>query len=181
VLVTLAVLNALATPLEIDYHADLEGQMSIPRCGEAGEVVPDYAAQVAALLHLRDDAMYRGGELPVALLGGDELGPDLFVRGVLKRDGDAGARDISALLASAGYAAITQVNSGLNSIYNSLQTSFQRRFAHGLALQGSYTYAKVLGETLSSRNPIPQSPRNWFADYVPSCLNAASKSTKARP
>jgi hypothetical protein len=66
-----------------------------------------------------------------------------------------------------GYAAITQVNSGLNSIYHSLQTSFQRRFAHGLALQGSYTYAKVLGETLSARNPTPQNPRNWFADYGP--------------
>ena len=66
-----------------------------------------------------------------------------------------------------GYAAITQVNSGLNSIYNSLQTTFQRRFSHGLALQGSYTYAKVLGEILSARNPTPQNPHNWFADYGP--------------
>ena len=66
-----------------------------------------------------------------------------------------------------GYAAINLAGSGLNSIYNSLQTSFQRRFAHGLALQGAYTYAKVLGETLSARNPTPQNPRNWFADYGP--------------
>ena len=66
-----------------------------------------------------------------------------------------------------GYGTITQVNSGLNSIYNSLQTSFQRRFAHGLALQGAYTYSKVLGEILSARNPIPQNPLNWTADYGP--------------
>ena len=66
-----------------------------------------------------------------------------------------------------GYAAINQVNSGLNSIYNSLQTSFQRRFKHGLALQGAYTYSKVLGEILSARNPTPQNPLNWTADYGP--------------
>src|ERR1043165_3759045 len=67
-----------------------------------------------------------------------------------------------------GYAAITQVNSGLNSIYNSLQTSFQRRFAHGLALQGAYTYSKVLGQIGSARNPAPQNPRSWLRDYGPS-------------
>lgn len=128
---TLAVLNALATPLEIDYHADLEGQMAIPRCGEPGEVVPDYAAQVAAMLRLRDDAMYRGGELPVALLGGDELGPDLFVRGILKRDGDAGARDVAALLASAGYAAITFGNHEL-----SLEPETLDRFTAAFAATG---------------------------------------------
>lgn len=66
-----------------------------------------------------------------------------------------------------GYAAINQVNSGLNSIYNSLQTAFQRRFAHGFALQGSYTYGKELGEILNARNPTTQSPLNWRADYGP--------------
>jgi hypothetical protein len=66
-----------------------------------------------------------------------------------------------------GYAAINQVNSGLNSIYNSLQTTFQRRFAHGFALQGSYTYGKELGEILNARNPTTQSPLNWRADYGP--------------
>jgi hypothetical protein len=66
-----------------------------------------------------------------------------------------------------GYAAITQVNSGINSIYNSLQTTFQRRFASGLALQGSYTFGKVLGETLTNRAPTMQNPLNWRADYGP--------------
>ena len=67
-----------------------------------------------------------------------------------------------------GYAAINQVNSGINSIYNSLQTTFQRRFANGLAVQGSYTYAKELGEILTARNPTMQNPLNWRADYGPS-------------
>jgi len=66
-----------------------------------------------------------------------------------------------------GYAAITQVNSGINSIYNSLQATFQRRFSNGLALQGAYTFGKALGETLSARNPTMQNPLNWRADYGP--------------
>jgi hypothetical protein len=66
-----------------------------------------------------------------------------------------------------GYGAITQVNSGLNSIYNSFQATFQRRFASGLALQGSYTFGKALGEILSARNPTTQNPLNWIADYGP--------------
>src|SRR5262245_52750076 len=105
--------------------------MAIPRCGEPGEAIPDYAAQVAAILHLRDDAMYRGGELPVALLGGDELAPDLFVRGILKRDGEAGARDVAAMLASAGYAAITFGNHEL-----SLDPATLDRFAAAFAGTG---------------------------------------------
>jgi hypothetical protein len=67
-----------------------------------------------------------------------------------------------------GYGAITQVNSGLNSLYNSFQATFQRRFASGLALQGAYTFGKVLGEILSARNPATQSPLNLRADYGPS-------------
>jgi hypothetical protein len=66
-----------------------------------------------------------------------------------------------------GYAAITQVNSGINSVYNSLQASFQRRFSSGLALQGAYTFGKTLGQTSSTRNPTLQDPLNWRLDYGP--------------
>jgi hypothetical protein len=72
-----------------------------------------------------------------------------------------------------GYAAITQVNSGLNSNYNSFQATFRRRFAGGLALQGAYTYSKVLGETLSARNPTTQNPLDWRADYGPTDFDRA--------
>jgi hypothetical protein len=36
-----------------------------------------------------------------------------------------------------------------------------------LALQGSYTFGKALGEILSARNPTTQNPLNWRADYGP--------------
>src|SRR5262245_43761039 len=88
--------------------------MAIPRCGEPGDETPDYAAQVAVFRRLQDEAMYRGEAAPIALLGGDQLGPDLFVRSILKRDGDAGAGDIAALFARAGYAAITLGNHELS-------------------------------------------------------------------
>lgn len=66
-----------------------------------------------------------------------------------------------------GYAAITQFNSGVSSIYHSLQTTFQRRFANGLALQGTYTFSKAIGETRSARNPTPRNILNWRADRGP--------------
>ncbi|MCW5806713.1 MAG: 5'-nucleotidase C-terminal domain-containing protein [Deltaproteobacteria bacterium] len=110
-LATLVVLNALAAPVEVVYHADLEGQMAVPRCGEAaaGAEEPDYAAQVAAIRRARD-----ANPAVIALLGGDQLGPDLFTRNILQRDGEAGARDVAALFARAGYDAITLGNHELS-------------------------------------------------------------------
>ena len=67
-----------------------------------------------------------------------------------------------------GYSGITWVAAGLNSIYHSLQTSFQRRFTNGLALQASYTWSKVLGEAQTRRDMRVQNPLNWNADRGPS-------------
>jgi hypothetical protein len=66
-----------------------------------------------------------------------------------------------------GWADITQFNSGLNSIYNSLQSSMQRRFGNGLALQAVYTWSKALGESQTRRDMRVQNPLNWSADYGP--------------
>jgi hypothetical protein len=63
-----------------------------------------------------------------------------------------------------GYAGITQFNSGLDSIYHSLQTSFQRRFANNLALQGSYTWSRTIGQAQTRRDMRVQNPLNWAAD-----------------
>jgi hypothetical protein len=63
-----------------------------------------------------------------------------------------------------GYGSITQFNSGLNSTYHSLQTSFQRRFSKGLALQGSYTWSKALGQSQTRRDMRVQNPLDWSAD-----------------
>lgn len=67
-----------------------------------------------------------------------------------------------------GYSGITWFSSGLDSTYHSLQTSFQRRFSNGLALQGTYTWSKVLGESQTRRDMRVQNPRNWKADRGPS-------------
>ena len=63
-----------------------------------------------------------------------------------------------------GYGSITQFNSGLTSTYHSLQTSFQRRFANHLALQGTYTWSKALGQAQTRRDMRVQNPLNWSAD-----------------
>jgi len=66
-----------------------------------------------------------------------------------------------------GYAAITQFNSGLSSNYHSFQSSWQRRFAHGLALQGVYTFSKAIGEEQTRRDMRVQDPLYWRADRGP--------------
>jgi hypothetical protein len=72
-----------------------------------------------------------------------------------------------------GYASITEFTSGASSNYHSLQTTFQRRFADNLAVQGSYTYGKAIGEVATARNPTPQNPLLWRADRGPTDFNAA--------
>ena len=66
-----------------------------------------------------------------------------------------------------GYGSITEYNSGASSTYHSLQTSFQRRLAHDLAIQGTYTFGKAIGETATARNVTVQDPLNWRADRGP--------------
>jgi hypothetical protein len=63
-----------------------------------------------------------------------------------------------------GYATITQFNTGLSSTYHSLQTSFQRRFANNVALQGAYTWSKAVGQAQTRRDMRVQNPLNWSAD-----------------
>ena len=72
-----------------------------------------------------------------------------------------------------GYASITEFTSGASSNYHSLQTTFQRRFADNLAVQGSYTFGKAIGEVATARNPTPQNPLLWRADRGPTDFNAA--------
>ncbi len=102
----LLVLAALTTPIEIVYHADLEGQMAIPQCGKSRSEPPDYASLVATIQRLRKEAGARGAAAPIVLNGGDSIAPDLFVRGILKRDKEAGAKDIALAFKQAGYDAI---------------------------------------------------------------------------
>ncbi|HJT90082.1 MAG TPA: TonB-dependent receptor [Bryobacteraceae bacterium] len=56
-------------------------------------------------------------------------------------------------------------NTGLTDNYNSLQVSLTRRFAHGLAFQGAYTFSKALGYTTG--NNMLLDPFNLRANYGP--------------
>jgi hypothetical protein len=75
------------------------------------------------------------------------------------------AVNINSIRPFQGYADITQFNSGLNSNYHSLQTMFQRRFANGFAVQGTYTWSKTTGQSQTRRDMRVQDPLNWAADY----------------
>ncbi|PYS37820.1 MAG: hypothetical protein DMG14_19960 [Acidobacteria bacterium] len=59
-----------------------------------------------------------------------------------------------------------------SSQYHSLQVGLNRRFASGLQLQGSYTYAKntnnadgVFGRYLDISSTVPQDPDDWRSDW----------------
>lgn len=115
VIVPLALLAVLAGPIELVYHADLEGQLAAPRCGRSPtQAEPDYAAQVAAIQSIQQAATERGAPQPIVLLGGDQIAPDLFSRVVLEDEGEAGARAIAATLGRARYDAITLGNHELS-------------------------------------------------------------------
>jgi 2',3'-cyclic-nucleotide 2'-phosphodiesterase (5'-nucleotidase family) len=122
VLVTLALLAQLAAPLEVIYHADLEGRIATPRCGTtSAPEEPDYAAQVGAIRAIRQGANDRGAPSPIVLLGGDQLAPDLFARGVLADEGVPGAQALAMALARAGYDAITLGNHDLSTARDRLE------------------------------------------------------------
>ena len=51
-----------------------------------------------------------------------------------------------------GYGNINQASFVGHSSYNALTSSVQKRYSHGLALGGSFTYSKAMG--LTSYNPV---------------------------
>ena len=57
---------------------------------------------------------------------------------------NGGARPLSALLPNLG--GVSYIQSEGISNYNGLQTSFQRRFTHGLAFDANYTWSKALSD-----------------------------------
>jgi hypothetical protein len=75
--------------------------------------------------------------------------------------------NVNTLRPYQGYADITWFSSGLSSNYHSFQTSVQRRFAGGFALQGVYTFGKAIGESQTRRDMRVQNPLNWRADRGP--------------
>jgi hypothetical protein len=64
------------------------------------------------------------------------------------------------------FAEIDYKTSGGTDMYNALQTSFQRRFSHGLSFGGQYTWAKELGTTSGSNEATTaQNPYDFRTEY----------------
>ncbi|MBI4821457.1 MAG: hypothetical protein HY791_34675 [Deltaproteobacteria bacterium] len=118
-------------PLDILYHADLEGRLAVPLCSKTGSAAPDFAALVGAIERARAEAAESGAPEPIALLGGDQIGPDLFVRSMLKLDGAEGAARVAAILDRANYAAVAIGNHDLE-----LELDRLDRFAAALHERG---------------------------------------------
>ena len=75
-----------------------------------------------------------------------------------------------------GFGSIGQLNSGANSVYNSLQIQLQRRFSRGLTFQVAYTYGRAIDEVLTSsafatvtqnglQDPNNRSPERGRGDF----------------
>jgi len=132
--VTLALLALLTQPVEVVYHADLEGQLALPRCGAAAPPEPDFASQVAAIMTLRQSATDRNVPQPIVLLGGDQIAPELFARGILETEGEAGARAIAAVLGRAKYDAVTIGNHELSTKRDRLERFVAATTAAGMPI-----------------------------------------------
>jgi 2',3'-cyclic-nucleotide 2'-phosphodiesterase (5'-nucleotidase family) len=113
-------------PIDVLFHADLDGQFAAPGCGKTGTGAPDYASLIAAL-----DAARTPGAL--ALLGGNWAGPDPFAAALL---GPAAshAEDLAAILARARYDAIAIGHDELALEDTTLDTLLPRLAAAGLPL-----------------------------------------------
>lgn len=92
--------------LDLLFHADVDGNFAVPSCKPGQADALDYARLLGVVAEARTQAAVEGLQPPVLLLGGNIIAPGLFARGLLKRDGDAGADALAALLVRGGYHAI---------------------------------------------------------------------------
>src|SRR6185312_2342234 len=63
--------------------------------------------------------------------------------------------NIDALRPYKGYNSIRETDNVANSMYNSLQVSWNRRFVHGFAFGVAYTYSKSMDDGSAQRDIIP--------------------------
>ncbi|MBS1814346.1 MAG: TonB-dependent receptor [Acidobacteria bacterium] len=70
-----------------------------------------------------------------------------------------------------GYNAINVVTNLFGSNYNSLQTQFQKRFAHNSLVEVNYTYSKALTDNQTDRSTAVQDRTNIRAEYGRSQLD----------
>jgi 2',3'-cyclic-nucleotide 2'-phosphodiesterase (5'-nucleotidase family) len=97
--------GAPTPPIEILFHADLDGRFAAHGCEREQSRAPGFARLVGALSAERAEAVEAPREAPLVLMGGNLVGPELVARGVFVR-GAAGADALAALMAGARYDAV---------------------------------------------------------------------------
>ena len=97
--------SALGVPIEVLFHADLEGELASPACESGRPEGPGLASLVTALGKAREAAAARGEPPPVTILGGDTLSPDPFAEALFQAD-DQGIDTAVQAFSRAGYDAI---------------------------------------------------------------------------
>jgi len=78
---------------------------------------------------------------------------------------------LNALRPYLGYRSVNVIETAFNSNYNSLQTSFNKRFGKSGVMGAAYTWSKSLTNNASDRSNAPQNAYNVQADYGPSALD----------
>ncbi len=122
------------SPLEILFHADLDGRFAHPNCriGQTEER-PSYARLLGLLSELRTRAANDSQAAPVVLLGGNLAAPDLFGRTLLEQ-GNGGMGKLARLLGRGGYDAVALGHHDLSLDPSVLQNMVDAVTSHGLAV-----------------------------------------------
>ena len=141
-------------PIEILFHADLDGRFAAHGCEREQSRAPDFARLVGALSTARAEAAEAPREAPVVLMGGNLVGPELVARGVFVR-GAAGADALAALMAGARYDAVALGHHEL-----SLAPEALVALVAGLAARGVPVVATNL-TCDATRARLCQSIRRW--------------------
>jgi 2',3'-cyclic-nucleotide 2'-phosphodiesterase (5'-nucleotidase family) len=141
-------------PIEVLFHADLDGRFAARGCEREQSRAPGFARLVGALSAERAEASEAPREAPVVVMGGNLVAPELVARGVFVR-GAAGADALAALVAGARYDAVALGHHELSLAPEALEA-----LVAGLAARGVPVVATNL-TCDATRVRLCQSIRRW--------------------
>ncbi len=114
--------------------------------------------------------LYGTGDQESGLL---QLNPTVYIPGGSTEDSTnlQSRRLLNQRYGIDNYGSVAQINSGVNSNYNALQITVEKRFTHGYSFLGSFTWAKAMDDFAPSKNS-PQYTNSCacgrYFDYGPS-------------
>ena len=124
------------------------------------------------LAYLGNDGhhLYGTGDQESGLL---QLNPTVYIPGSSTEDATniQSRRLLNQRYGINNYGSVAQINSGVNSNYNALQITVEKRFTHGYSFLGSFTWAKAMDDFAPSKDS-PQYTNSCacgrYFDYGPS-------------